>query len=288
MQRFANTSTPVQEKQAMRDASVRIEKPAMRRWLAGAAFAAVALLCAGHAELSFARSPGTRTFATAEGATQALYGAVERNDLPAITTILGAGKGLVSSNDKVQDNLDRARFLQKYRQMHRLVREPDATTVLYIGAENWPFPIPLVSESGAWHFDGQRGMEEVLFRRIGENELSATQACHALVLAQKEHRWPERDPAMRSLRSLAGRAADPGVAFHGYFFRALASRGAVDAPGTATAYVAYPAVYGSTGVMTYLVDQDDVVYAKDLGPETSRVARRMTESRRDSSWHPED
>ena len=87
-----------------------------------------------------------------------------------MTEILGAGKELVSSDDDVQDKSERERFTRKYQEMHRLVREPDATTVLYIGAENWPFPIPLVSTDGAWSFDAKAGMEEVLFRRIGENE----------------------------------------------------------------------------------------------------------------------
>jgi hypothetical protein len=287
MEPSANTSTPVQEKSTMRDASFGIEKPAVRRWAAAASFAAVALLCAGHADASQARPPGTGRFATAEGATQALYGAVDRGDVAAITTILGAGNALVSSNDKVQDRLDRGLFVAKYRQMHRLVQEPDATTVLYIGAENWPFPIPLVSESGAWHFDAERGMEEVLFRRIGENELNATQACRALVLAQQQHTSSQRDPSMRSMRGVPAHAAGPDVAFHGYLFRALASR-TDEAPGGGTGYVAYPAVYGSTGVMTYLVDADGVVYAKDLGRETPRVARRMTRYQPDSSWHPEE
>jgi hypothetical protein len=269
----------------MPDTPVRIEKPALRRLSASAAFAIVALLSAGYA---VARSPATSTFPTAEEASHALYLAVVRGNAAAITPILGAAGGLVSSSDPVQDKLDRGRFVQKYRQMHRLVREPDATTVLYIGAENWPFPIPLVAENGAWHFDAQRGMEEVLFRRIGENELSAAEACHALVLTQKEHHWAERDPSMVALRRLPGRASDRGVAFHGYVFRALASPRNDGAPGAQLAYVAYPADYGSTGVMTYLVDQDGVVYAKDLGPGTPRVAGRMTEYRRDSSWHAEE
>jgi hypothetical protein len=271
----------------MRDASAHIEKPAVRGMTAAASAATLVLLLSGQAQPSFARAPGTGAYPTAEAAAQALYRAVERKDLAAITTIIGADRKLVSSTDPAQDKLDRARFVEKYRQMHRLVREPDATTLLYIGAENWPFPIPLVYANGAWRFDARRGKEEVLFRRIGENELSATQACHALVLAQKEHRWPERDPSMRPLRALPAGAAGAGVAFHGYLFRALVSRAAGE-PGTRSAYVAYPADYGSTGVMTYLVDQDDVVYAKDLGPDTARVARRLTEYRPDATWRPEE
>jgi hypothetical protein len=174
--------------------------------------------------------------------------------------------------------------------MHRLAQEPDASAVLYIGAENWPFPIPLVSSRGAWHFDANAGREEMLFRRIGENELSAAQACHALILARQERQWPERDPSMRALGRLpaSASASGPGVAFHGYIFRSLQSDAPTATNGAGSAYVAYPASYGSTGVMTYLVDQDDVVYAKDLGPRTSQLGKRMRQYRRDTSWHPED
>ena len=97
-----------------------------------------------------------------------------------LTAILGAGQELVSSNDTVRDRRDRERFLAKYRQMHRLVREPDGAMELVIGAENWPFPIPLAFADGAWHFDAQTGMEEVRFRRIGENELSTIDLCQSL------------------------------------------------------------------------------------------------------------
>ena len=82
-----------------------------------------------------------------------------------------------SSSDEVEDKLERERFSQKYQEMHRLVREPDGTTVLYIGAENWPFPIPLVSKNGAWYFDSDTGKQEILFRTIGENETTAIQVC---------------------------------------------------------------------------------------------------------------
>src|SRR5579864_7353338 len=75
-----------------------------------------------------------------------------------------------SAGDEIEDKLEREQFSQKYQEMHRLVREADGNTVLYIGAENWPFPIPLVSTNGAWHFDSDAGKSEILFRTIGENE----------------------------------------------------------------------------------------------------------------------
>jgi hypothetical protein len=94
--------------------------------------------------------------------------------------VLGAGKDLVSLEDEVENKQEREEFVNKYQEMHRLVREPDQTTVLYIGAENWPFPVPLVSRQGSWYFDSKTGMREVLYRRIGENETKAIEACHDL------------------------------------------------------------------------------------------------------------
>jgi hypothetical protein len=248
------------------------------------AAALFALHLASSAAMAAAQPP--RTFASAQEASNALYLAVQGNDDKALTAILGAGKELVSSHDSAQDRLDRKRFITKYREMHRLVREPDTGTILYIGAENWPFPVPLASENGAWHFDATAGMDEVLFRRIGENELNAAQACHALVLAQKEHRWPERDAAMRALRTLPGHGVShgAGVAFHGYYFRTIMDT----APGNGYAVVAYPATYGSTGMLTYVVGLDDVVYGKDLGPDTGSLAKGMSRYERDSTWHPEE
>jgi hypothetical protein len=299
---LTKTSTADTERKIMRNTWIGSERPSARRYAAAVASAAFALLLAGYAQTSLARQPGLKTFSTAEEASHALYLAVKGNDEKAVAAILGADSELVSSNDKGQDRRDRARFTEKYGQMHRLVREPDASTVLYIGAENWPFPIPLASEHGAWHFDAKAGMEEVLFRRIGKNELNASQACHALVLAEREHKWPERDSSMQALRTLLGNAASqgPGVAFHGYYFRSLASHGKDAAPsamgrasdhktpGGEFAFVAYPAAYGSTGVMTYVVNQDGAVYAKDLGPNTGHVANGMTGYEPDSTWHPDE
>jgi hypothetical protein len=215
-----------------------------------------------------------------------------------MTSILGAGKELISLGDEAQDQLERERFTRKYQEMHRLVREPDATTVLYIGAENWPFPIPLVSENGAWHFDAKIGMEEVLFRRIGENEVTAIEACRALA-ADKEPKGFVGDPSAKAARALRVNAGNGGavVAFHGYYFRTLASQGKNATGGTRQiserkssggkfAFVVYPAEYGSTGAMTYLINQDGVVYEKDLGPDTVRIAKAMTRYNPDSTWHP--
>src|SRR5256885_4485505 len=145
-----------------------------------AALAALALLMMGYAQLSLAQKAGPKTFSSPGEASNALFQAVQNEDEEAVERILGAGKDVTSSSDEVEDKLERERFSQKYQEMHRLVREPDGATVLYIGAENWPFPIPLVSKDGAWFFDSDSGMQEIMFRTVGENESTAIRVCHAL------------------------------------------------------------------------------------------------------------
>jgi hypothetical protein len=119
---------------------------------ASAVLVLLLLLVMGFATSSFAQESQPKTFSSPEEATNALVEAAHNEDEQALEAILGAGKEVTSSSDDVEDKLEREQFCQKYREMHRLVREPDGSTVLYIGAENWPFPIPLVSKNGAWHF----------------------------------------------------------------------------------------------------------------------------------------
>jgi hypothetical protein len=164
--------------------------------LAGAVFG---VLLTAYSPAGFARQPATRTFPTPEAATTALYVAVQHKDEAAITAILGSDRK--ARSPRTTRGRTSSIASDSPRSIGRCIASPgaDASAVLYIGAENWPFPIPLVSERCAWHFDANAGSEEVLFRRIGENELSAAQACHALILAQRESRWPERDPSRRAL-----------------------------------------------------------------------------------------
>src|SRR5258708_1000439 len=128
------------------------------------------LLMLGYARLSFAQQSASKTFASAAEAGNALFQAVQNDDESELQAILGAGKDVTSSSDEIEDKLERDGFVQKYQEMHRLVREPDKTTVLYVGAENWPFPIPLVAQNGRWHFDSGTGRKEILCRTIGEND----------------------------------------------------------------------------------------------------------------------
>src|SRR6202171_506501 len=128
------------------------------------------------------------TFQSTAEASQALFQAVQSNNEEAIAKILGGPTELTSSRDPGQDRVDREMFVQKYKEMHRLGRESDGSVTLYIGAENWPFPIPLIEKNGAWHFDPDAGLKEVLFRRIGENELTAIEICHELIGFERQFR----------------------------------------------------------------------------------------------------
>src|SRR5258706_11433724 len=199
-------------------------------WMA--AVSVLALLVGASAQWSLAQNSGLKTFASPAEASTALFQAVQNEDEEAVERILGAGKEVTSSSDEIEDKLERERFSQKYQEMHRLVQEPDGTTVLYIGAENWPFPIPLVSKSGVWHFDSDAGTGEILFRTIGENEITAIEVCHG-VAKTKEYSGTKTtgdDPIIQYARSLvSGGAAnvDGGARdtdnqsslFHGYYFR---------------------------------------------------------------------
>jgi hypothetical protein len=217
--------------------------------------------------------------------------AVQSHNEQAVMEILGGEKDLVSSGDESEDKLDHERFAQKYQEMHRLVREPDGSEFIYIGAENWPFPVPLVLRAGTWRFDGDRGKREILFRRIGEDEVSAIETCRALVTAVK-HRVDSKvagdDPVAQYADSLvrAARTDNPSngqvsAIFRGYSFRVLP---APAGKGQFT-FIAYPAEYRSSGVMTFAVANDGVVYESDLGPDTVKAANAITTWKPDSSWY---
>ena len=158
-------------------------------WANLSQLAAVAILLTGcFPARSMAQQQGQKTFSSAEEASNALVTAAQSNDEKAMLEILGPdGKQIVSSGDDTEDAESRANFVQKYQEMHRLVKEPDGTTTLYIGAENWPTPIPLVNKGNSWYFDTEAGKKEILYRRIGENEMSTIRVCQELVAAEKEY-----------------------------------------------------------------------------------------------------
>jgi len=260
------------------------------------ATATLAILATAGASFGVAQrpdqQPAQQTFGSAEAAGQSLFQAIERNDEAAIKSVLGCPKELLTSNDEVQDRVDRALFVEKYQQMHRIRREAEGTAMLYIGAENWPFPIPLVEQSGAWRFDPDAGQKEVLFRRIGENELTAIATCHEFVATERHY---QAEPNIASLvdsspeslvaKAASGSAGGNGVRLHGYYFRVLAASAASGTRRGGFVVIAYPAEYRASGVMTFVVTDNDVVYEKDLGANTPALASAMATFHKDSTWH---
>jgi hypothetical protein len=277
---------------------------------------------------SMAQQPGQKTFSSPEDASHALVTAAQGNDEKAMLDILGAdGRQIVSSGDETEDANSRANFVEKYQEMHRLVKEPDGTTTLYIGAENWPTPIPLVHQGNSWYFDTEAGKKEILYRRIGQNEISTIRVCQELVAVQKayysaqhneyagkifsdegQHNglyWKAADGEPQSpIGPLVASAVAKGYAkgqdgaptpYQGYYFHILTRQGKDGSSGAKSyvvngkmtggfAFVAYPAEYRSSGVMTFIVNEDGVVYEKDLGKKTDAVARSMKEYNPSSGW----
>jgi hypothetical protein len=278
------------------------------RWrLASMIAPAVFALCVlGHAQPSIAQQSQPKTFSSPGDASKALVQAVQNHDEAAIEAILGTGKDVTSTGDESADKLEHEQFAQKYQEMHRLVQESDGSTVLYIGAENWPFPIPLTAGNGGWSFDSKTGSQEILFRRIGENEATAIEVCRTLVEAKQQERETESDPIREYARTVIGTGAgntDPAVAgtsdnepFHGYYFRAVSDQPGKTTVGTTgnrasggktsagAAFVAYPVEYRSSGVMTFVVTKDGAVYERDFGPETSTRAGDIQGRSPASAW----
>jgi DUF2950 family protein len=252
------------------------------------------LFLVGFAKSSFAQDTEPKMFASPGAAANALFEATQKQEEQALEGILGSGKQVTSSGDDVEDKLEREQFAQKYQEMHRLVREADGSTVLYIGAENWPFPIPLVAKNGEWYFDSDRGQQEILFRRIGENETAAIEVCEEFALARNaaDAKADSQDPITQFAQSLAS-AGPAGTAkesnpFHGYYFRIVAGNDSSDVSSRgrkSLKLVAYPAEYKSSGVKTFVVTRRGIVLEKDLGPETPTAAPQM-KVRTGSNWHP--
>jgi hypothetical protein len=292
-------------------------------------FAAIAIfVSASFPALSMAQQRGQKTFSSAEEASKALVAAAQNNDQKAMLEILGpGGKEIVSSGDETEDAQNRANFAKRYAEMHRLVTEPDGTTTLYIGAENWPTPIPIANKGNLWYFDTEAGKKEILYRRVGKNEMSAIRVCQELVAAEKEYYSSQHNEYAQKIFSDEGQhdglywKVDEGgspspigplvasavaegytknqngapTPYRGYFFHIVTAQGK-NAPGGAKSYivngkmtdgfafVAYPAEYRSSGVMTFIVDQDGIVYQKDLGKKTAVIAKSMADYNPNATW----
>ncbi len=262
----------------------------------------------------------------------ALVDAVKAGNQKALLDILGPeGRSLVYSGDEVADRNARQRFAAEYDRAHHL-QGGGGRVILYVGQDDFPFAIPLVPDGPVWRFDTKAGVEEIVNRRVGKNELEAIQVCLAYVDAQREYYSEDRNadgvrehaqrftssPGKREglfwetkpgekpspLGVLVAQARAEGygkagrgapVPYHGYYYRILTAQGP-DAPDGAYDYmahgrmiggfalVAFPAQYGVSGVMTFIVNHEGVVYQRDLGPDTTAIARGMKVFNPDATW----
>ena len=286
------------------------------------AFAMLAAGCAG-------KKDEVAGFATPEDAAKALVAAFQADDLTAAAKLLGPGsEELLSSGDAVADKADRADFLADYAAKNSIALEGDQAT-LVVGPNDWSLPIPIVKRDDKWVFDGEAGVDELIYRRVGENELGAIDVMYGFVNAQiayaSEGRdgdpagiyalklisdaglhnglyWPTEEgetpsPAGPFVASAAaeGYAAAGRTPYHGYYYRMLYAQGP-NANGGAREYfkdglltegfagIAWPADYGSSGVMTFIVNADGVVFQKDLGEDTATLVEGIKSFDPDSSW----
>lgn len=255
-----------------------IKSPTRSSWRFKAA-PLLAVPLAGYLQVCEAQPSNQWTFSSAEEASRALFVAAQSQDSGTLKEILGQSDGLISSSDAAQDELDRNQFVSKYRQMHRLAPAAAGAMVLYIGAENWPFPIPLVLQDGLWRYDSDAGEQEILYRRIGENEVAAIQACRALGVTLKQPKAQVEAGSAADTLLTAARAEQAPLVSHGYSFRILSSPGS-----NKLEFVAFPVMYGSSGVMTFIVNDTGVVYEKNLGASTETMVTKMAVHPNDSTW----
>lgn len=286
----------------------------------GAIVAVALLTSASHAQ---------QAYSSPEDAAAALAAAVKTSARRAILKVLGKdAEDIIESGDDVADAEMRQRFLSAYDAKHSVKAEGNKRATLILGTDDFPFPIPLVNSRTGWEFDPAAGRLEILYRRIGRNELDAIQTCLAFVDAQNEYAEKDRtgagagiyaqrivsnpgkkdglfwrddkDPSplgeFAAQASAEGyKAGEQAAPYHGYYFRILKGQGS-DAPGGALNYVvkgkmmggfaliAYPAEYGNSGVMTFVVNHSGTVYQKDLGRRTGSIAKRLEVFDPDQTW----
>jgi hypothetical protein len=276
--------------------------------------------------------PGARAFPTAQAAESALIQAASNFDEPALAAIFGPdGKDLVSTEDPVRDKSYALAFASLAQAEHRVVvnsANPNRAT-LQVGPERWPLPVPLLRIGGKWYFDARLGHDEILFRRVGANELDAIEVCRGFVEAQKEYAlnphddsrlhqyaqriisapgkqdglyWKNADgtdggPISEAVAKAIqeGYAVDTASAYHGYMFQVLKGQGPAaplgeldyvigDAMIGGFALIATPAEYGVTGVQTFIVNHNGIVYQKDLGTDSVTLAKQITRYDPDKTW----
>jgi Protein of unknown function (DUF2950) len=286
------------------------------------------------AGLALAQESPVQTFPSYHAAARAFVAAQRANDNAALVSILGAkAQDLLTSGDPAQDEAARASFIKQYDEAHSFIRVTQDKVMLHVGATAWELPFPIERVDGAWHFDADEGAQELVYRRIGHNEMDAIKVCQALHDAQKAYaavahdgnpagvyaqRFNSKDGTQNGLYWAAkeGEEQSPTgalivaatsesidgaqqihkpIPFYGYYYRILKAQGAHAKGGAKDyvsdgkmtggfAFVAYPAEYRSSGVMTFIVGPQGIVYQKDLGATTDENAKAMTLYDPDPTW----
>ena len=318
----------------LRKASSFVTSP---RWTLAAICAcmlAFPVWVAGQSASETTASGGTtaKTFDSPQAAVDALLDAVDKYDVSALEAIFGPeGDDIIHTGEPARDKKTAADFMAKAREKKEIATDaktPDRA-VLVIGAEDWPFPVPIVKNGNKWFFDSKAGLQEILYRRIGGNELDAIQICNGYVEAQNEYTvmkhgdkgvaeyaqriistpgkqdglaWQNPDgtwggPIGERIAQIIEQGYAKGNPYHGYFFKVLKGQGPAAPLGRLDyvvkgmmiggfALAAAPAEYRVTGVKTFIVSNDGVVYEKDLGPNTLEEFKNMDVFNPDPTWHP--
>ena len=276
---------------------------------------------------------GPKKFDTPQQAADALVDAAQRFDEVALVQIFGPdGEDVVFSGETAQDRQRASDFVAEAGEKKSVSVDPRRgnRAFLLVGKEDWPFPVPLVKLGDKWFFDAKAGRREMLYRRIGANELDAINICHGYVDAQNEYALQKRDGYdvnQYAQRVISTPGKQDGLAwknsdgtwggpvgekiaqaieqgytsrsepYHGYFFKVLKGQGPAAPMGQMDfvvkglmiggfALVAAPAEYGITGVKTFIVSYDGVVFQKDFGPATVDEFAKMERFNPDKSWTP--
>jgi len=303
---------------------------AVPKWMSMTLLAALVLVAScSQAQKSPSENAVQHTFASPEEAGAALVAAASSGDQGALLAIFGpAGEDVLFTGDSVRDQDNLKGFVASYDQMHRWGNLKAGGKLLYTGADNFPFPIPLdQNSSGQWSFDTAAGKDEILARRIGRGELTAIAACGAAAIAEDQYfskvkqyaqkfasdqgkqnglYWPVAEGDSPSPLGPLGdfakalgyaNSGDKPQPFNGYFYRILTKQGTT-AKGGAKDYIvegkmtggfailAYPVQYRNTGIMTFIVGKDGVIYQKDLGEKTIDQGAAMTEYNPGEGWRP--
>jgi len=273
-----------------------------------------------------------KRFNTPQAAADALIAAAEKFDVPALEEIFGqSGNDIIHSGEPAQDQEIAKKFAAQARTKMEVALDPKSRSRAFvsIGEDSWPFPVPIVKTGQSWSFDSKAGLNEILLRRIGRNELDAIEICRGFVEAQQEYAlnkhggvnqyaqriistpgsqdglaWQNADgtwdgPIGENVARAIERGYSTGTEqpYHGYFFRILKGQGPAAPLGQMDyvvngamiggfALIAFPAEYRNTGVKTFMVSNDGVVYENDLGPKTLEVAKNISRFNPDKSWTP--